>query len=119
MGGAGIERAFDTIFRPLGWAFDDTGLPGGGQFDRCQAREGGGAGIERAFDTIFRPLGWAFDDTGLPGGGEGSLIVVKPGGGQVNLSLGTKWPCHCKETGTRPRHRLVDRSNVAWMIRFR
>ena len=45
--------------------------------------------------------------------GEGSLIVVKPGGGQLNLSLGTKWPCHCKETGTRPRHRLVDRSNVA------
>ena len=35
----GIGRAFDTIFRPLGWAFDDTGLPGGrGQFDRCQAR---------------------------------------------------------------------------------
>ena len=45
--------------------------------------------------------------------GEGSLIVVKPGGGQLNLRLGTKWPCHCKETGTRPRHRLVDRSNVA------
>ena len=45
--------------------------------------------------------------------GEGSLIVVKPGGGQLNLSLGKKWPCHCKETGTRPRHRLVDRSNVA------
>ena len=39
-GGGGIERAFDTIFRPLGWAVDDTGLPGGGggQFDRCQAR---------------------------------------------------------------------------------
>ena len=45
-------------------------FPGGGQFDRCQAREGGGgAGIGQAFDTIFRPLGWAFDDTGLPGGG--------------------------------------------------
>ena len=28
--GAGIGRAFDTIFRPLGWAFGDTGLPGGG-----------------------------------------------------------------------------------------
>ena len=28
-GGAGIRRAFDTIFRPPGWAFDDTGLPGG------------------------------------------------------------------------------------------
>ena len=28
-------RAFDTIFRLLGWAFDDTGLPGG---------EGGGGG---------------------------------------------------------------------------
>ena len=41
------------------------------------------------------------------------MIVVKPGGGQLNLSLGTKWPCHCKETGTRHRHRLVDRSNVA------
>ena len=29
------------IFRSLGWAFDDTGLPeggGGGQFDHCQAR---------------------------------------------------------------------------------
>ena len=47
-------------------------FPGGGQFDRCQAR-----------------------------------------GGQLNLSLGMKWPCHCKKTGTRPRHRLVDRSNVA------
>ena len=41
------------------------------------------------------------------------MIVVKPGGGQLNLSLGTKWPCHSKETGTRPRYRLVDRSNVA------
>ena len=41
------------------------------------------------------------------------MIIVKPEGGQLNLSLGTKWPCHCKETGTRPRHRLVDRSNVA------
>ena len=59
---------------------------------------------------------WAGDLTILAfpgGGGEGSLIAVKPGGGQVNLSLGTKCPCHCKETGTRPRHRLVDRSNVA------
>ena len=28
--GVGIGRAFETIFRPLGWAFDDTGLPGGG-----------------------------------------------------------------------------------------
>ena len=66
----------------------------------------------RAFDTSFRPLGWAFDDTGLPGG-RGSLIVVKPWGEQLNLSLGMKWPCHCKETGTRPRHQLVDCSNVA------
>ena len=40
------------------------------------------------------------------------MIVVKLGGGQLNLSLGTKWPCHCKETGMRPRHQLVDRSNV-------
>ena len=28
-GGGGIGRAFDTIFRPLEWAFDNTGLPGG------------------------------------------------------------------------------------------
>ena len=28
-GGAGIGRAFDTIFRSLCWAFDDTGLPDG------------------------------------------------------------------------------------------
>ena len=48
----------------------------------------------------------------FPGGG-GSLIVVKPGGGQLNLSLGTKWSCHCKVTRTRPRHRLMDHSNVA------
>ena len=41
------------------------------------------------------------------------MIVVKPGGGKLNLSLGTKWPSHCKEAGTRPRHQLVDRSNVA------
>ena len=41
------------------------------------------------------------------------MIVVKPRGGQLYLSLGTKWPCHCKETGTRPHHRLVDCSNVA------
>ena len=53
----------------------------------------------------------AFPDGG--GGGGGSLIVVKPGGEQLNLSLGTKWPCHCKETGTRTHHRLMDRSNVA------
>ena len=50
-------------------------------------------------------IGRAFDDTGLPRGR--AVIVVKPGGGQLNLSLGTKWPCHCKETGTRPRHPLV------------
>ena len=41
------------------------------------------------------------------------MIVAKPGGGQLNLSLGTKWPCYCKDTGTRRCHRLVDRSNVA------
>ena len=58
--GVGIGRAFDTIFRPLGWAFDDTGLPGGG---------GAGIHVGQAFNMIFRPLGWAFDDTGLPGGG--------------------------------------------------
>ena len=29
-GGEGIRRAFETIFRPPGWAFDDTGLPGWG-----------------------------------------------------------------------------------------
>ena len=115
MGGAGIERAFDTIFRPLGWAFDDTGLPGGGSLIVVKPGRGGCGHLTR----FLGPWAGHLTILAFPGGGEGSLIVVKPGGGQVNLSLGTKWPCHCKETGTRPRHRLVDRSNVAWMIRFR
>ena len=43
------------------------------------------------------------------------MIVVKPGGGQLNLSLGTKWPCYCNETGTRPRHRISNVASCAMM----